>query len=449
MKRTRALGSRGILLAALLVAAGVAGNGVLAQGGGSAAPRLRVNPLWPQPLPNHWVFGSITGVAVDAQDHVWVTHRGADSLEGNEKGMMATPTTSSVCCTAAPFVMEFDAAGKIITTFGGPGQGYQWPQSPGSLAVDAKGNVWVTAAGLEPPPAPGAARGRANTANVDPDAPAPAARGRGAAGDAPARGAAPAGRGRGAAAPAATTDAHVIKFAKDGKFLLQIGTPGKMDGPDSQTTLNRPAAVAVDSAANEVYVADSGNHRIVVFDSETGAYKRHWGAYGEKPTAAGGGAYDPSAAPARQFRDVTCVEISKDGMVYVCDRTSDRIQVFQKNGTFVKEGVLAKETTGITVTGQFGVVSSHGSVWDLAFSNDAQQRFLYVADGHNKVVRIVQRDTLAQVGSFGDGGRQPGRFLAVGSVATDSHGNVYTGEQHHGKRVQKWVPAAAPAGGTR
>ncbi|MBZ5559367.1 MAG: hypothetical protein LAO77_19000 [Acidobacteriia bacterium] len=451
MKRMRAVGSRGILLAAVLaVAAGVAARGAHAQGRGGAAPSLRVNPLWPRPLPNHWVFGSITGVAVDAQDHIWVTHRGADSLEGNEKGMMATPTTSSVCCVAAPFVIEFDTAGKILSTFGGPGQGYQWPQSPGSLAVDAKGSVWVTAAGLEPPPAPGAARGRANTANVDPDAPAPA-RGRGAAGAAPARGAAPAaGRGRGgAAAPAGPADAHVIKFSKDGKFLLQIGTPGTMDGPDSQTTLNRPAAVAVDSVANEVYVADSGNHRIVVFDSETGAYKRHWGAYGEKPTAAGGGAYDPNAAPSRQFRDVTCVDISKDGMVYVCDRTSDRIQVFQKNGTFVKEGILAKNTTGVTVTGQFGVVSSHGSVWDLAFSSDAQQRFLFVADGHNKVVRIVQRDTLAQVGSFGDGGRQPGRFLAVGSIATDSHGNVYTGEQHHGKRVQKWVPAAQPAGGTR
>jgi len=455
MKRTRALGSRGMFLAVLLaMAAGVAGRGLLAQGRGGAGPALRVNPLWPQPLPNHWVFGSVTGVAVDAQNHIWVTHRGADSLEGNEKGMMATPTTSSVCCVAAPFVLEFDAAGKIVSSFGGPGQGYQWPQSPGSLTVDAKGNVWVTAAGLEPPSAPGAARGRANTANVDPDAPAPAARGRGAApggGDAPARGAAPApaGRGRGAAAPAATTDAHVLKFAKDGRFLLQIGTPGKMDGPDSQTTLNRPAAVAVDSAANEVYVADSGNHRIVVFDSETGAYKRHWGGSGDRPTAAGGGAYDPHAAPSRQFRDVTCVDIAKDGMVYVCDRSSDRIQVFQKNGTFVKEGILAKDTTGVTVTGQFGVVSSHGSVWDLAFSSDAQQRYLYVADGHNKVVRIVQRDTLAQVGSFGDGGRQPGRFLAVGSIATDSRGNVYTGEQHHGKRVQKWMPAAAPAGGTR
>src|SRR5215510_8894686 len=321
--------------AAVVIAMAVA---VVAQ----QAPRYEVNPYWPQPLPNHWVFGSITGVAVDAQDHVWVTHRGADSLEGNEKGMMATPPTSTKCCTAAPFILEFDADGKLLSHFGGPGQGYQWPQSPGGIAVDAKGNVWVAAAGLETAPA-GRGRGPA-----DPDAVGPPGGARGdaarGAGDA-ARGAAP-GRGRGPAAPAGPADAHVLKFAKDGKFLLQIGTPGKMEGPDSQTTLNRPAAVAVDAGANEVYVADSGNHRIVVFDSETGVYKRHWGAYGEKPTAAGGGAYDPAAAPSRQFRDVTCVKIAKDGTVYVCDRTSNRIQVFQKNGTFVKEMVIAKETRG-------------------------------------------------------------------------------------------------------
>jgi len=406
-----------------------------ASGAAQGPPTYRVAPLWPQPLPEHYVLGSVTGVAVDAQDHVWVTHRGADSLEGNEKGMMATPKTSVLCCTAAPFILEFDTAGKLLSHFGGPGQGYQWPQSPGSLTVDAKGNVWVAGAGLEPAPAGG--RGRATGSNANPDGPEPAARGRGAdAAAAPA-----AGRGRGPAAPAGPPDAHVLKFARDGKFLLQIGTPGKMEGPDSQTTLNRPAAVAVDAGANEVFVADSGNHRVVVFNSETGAYKRHWGAYGEKPTAAGGGAYDPNAAPARQFRDVTCIEIAKDGMVYVCDRTSNRIQVFQKDGKFVKEGIVSKNTMGATVSGQFGVVSSWGSAWDIAFSSDPQQRYVFVADGHDKKVIILQRDTMAEVGGFGAGGRLPGQFLAVGSIAVDSRGNAYTGEQHHGKRVQKWVPA--------
>src|SRR5437762_12341162 len=173
MKRTVSLVA---VLAALVVT-------VSAQKAAAPAPALQVNPVWPQPLPNLWVFGSITGVAVDAQDHVWVAHRGADSLEGNEKGMMATPPTSTVCCVAAPFILEFDSAGKLLAHFGGPGEGYQWPQSPGGIAVDAKGNVWVTAAGLEPAPAGGRGRGRAND---DPDA-VPAAPGRGRAADAPAR----------------------------------------------------------------------------------------------------------------------------------------------------------------------------------------------------------------------------------------------------------------------
>jgi hypothetical protein len=403
--------------AVVLAVVAATAAGILAQ-----APAYRNVPLWPQPLPNHWVLGSVTGVTTDAQNHVWVVHRGADSLEGNEKGMMATPPTSSVCCTAAPFVLEFDGTGKLVSNWGGPGQGYQWPLYPGGIAVDGKGNVWIAAAGLEPapPPPPGRARGP-----IDPDTgqPVAAARGRG-----------------GPAAPPPPGDAHVIKFSRTGQFVLQIGTPGKMEGPDSQTTLNRPAAVAVDDAANEVYVADSGNHRVVVFDANTGAYKRHWGGSGDKPTAQGGGAYDPNAPPGRQFRDVTCVKIAKDGMVYVCDRTSDRIQVFQKDGKFVKEGIVAKETTGVTISGSFGVLSSHGSVWDLAFSNDPQQRYVFVADGQNKIVRVLQRDTLAQVGTIGSGGRYPGQFLVVSTVAVDGQGNLYTGEQHHGKRVQKFVP---------
>jgi DNA-binding beta-propeller fold protein YncE len=164
-----------------------------------------------------------------------------------------------------------------------------------------------------------------------------------------------------------------------------------------------------------------------VFNSETGAYKRHWGAYGEKPDDA------PNAAPARQFRGVSCVKLSTDGKVYVCDRQNDRIQVFQKDGKFVKEGAVAKNTLG------------EGSVWDLAFSNDPQQRFVYVADGQNKKVRVLNRETLEVVASFGDGGRLPGLFYGLGSIAVDSKGNVYTGENFEGKRVQKFnynAPAA-------
>jgi DNA-binding beta-propeller fold protein YncE len=352
---------------------------------GTQAPKFQVDPFWPKPLPNHWVLGSVTGVAVDAQDHIWIVHRGADSLGGNEKGAILNPPTG--CCVPAPQVLEFDQAGNLLSHWGGPAQGFDWPQSTGGIAVDQKGNVWIAAAGQTAP----------------------------AAG---ARGAAPAPRAQ---------DAHVIKFSPTGQFLLQIGHAGKVEPSDSKTGLNRPAGLRVDPAANEIYIADGlGNHRVAVFDADTGAYKRHWGAYGEKPDDASLGAYDPSAPPAKQFRTVSCAAISKDGLVYVGDRQNDRIQVFQKDGKFLKETFVSKTTLG------------DGSVWDIAFSSDPQQRFIYVADGHDKKIFVLRRDTLKVVSSFGDGGRMPGQFYGVGSVAVDSKGNVYTGETYEGKRVQKF-----------
>jgi NHL repeat len=399
MKRMRFVSLSAALLA-LIITVGVGfvllPQTVAAQGRGGQAPRLEVDSLWPKPFPveKHWALGSVTGVAVDAQDHIWVSNRGTASLQGNEKGPTQTPWASE-CCFGAPQILEFDAAGTLLNSWGGPGQGYEWPQNPAGITVDGKGNVWIAAGGL---PALPAGRGRG----------APAA----------ARGGAP-------AAPPPPADAHVIKFTRDGKFLLQIGMPGKMEGPDSHTTLNGPQAVAVDDAANEVYVADSGNKRVVVFDANTGAYKRHWTAAGSKP-----------------FADVSCVRLSKDGMVYACDSANNRIVAFDKTGKFVKEGVV-KEGTGGFVLGPAGGATggtySFGSVWDIAFSNDAQQRYVYVPDGMNKTVWIVQRDTLMPVSRFGEGGRLPGRFYAVGSVAVDSKGNVYTGEESDGKRVQKWI----------
>jgi DNA-binding beta-propeller fold protein YncE len=332
-------------------------------------------------------------------------HRGVDSLQTNEKGPTLEPWASS-CCFAAPQVVAFDAAGNLVANWDPKtGSGYDWPANPSGIAVDDKGNVWI-GSGLPTPSLVPAARGRG---------PAP-------------EGAAAAGRGRGgppAAAPP-PADAQVLKFDKTGKFLLQIGKAGKTEGSDSQTGFNRPGALAVDSAANELFVADGfGNHRVAVFDANTGAFKRSWGAYGEKPTDADGGTYDPNAAPSKQFRTLSCVKIAKDGMVYVCDRQNDRIQVFEKSGKFVKEAVIAKTTTG------------DGSVWDVAFSPD--QKLLYVADGHNKKVRVLDRTSLEEVGSVGSGGRYPGQFYGVGSVAVDSKGNLYTGETYEGKRVQKFV----------
>jgi hypothetical protein len=484
MKRIHYLGASGI---ALLLAAGVGTTWfegrASAQGRGGAAPAYQVNPLWPLPTPDQsWVVGSVSGVTVDGQNRIWVVHRGNDSLQSNEKGMVTG--TSSLCCKPAPGVLQYDANGKLMASFGAYGQGYPWPQATGKIAVDAKGNVWVAAMGYEPAPPPAAggrgARGRGGDAPAaggrggDAAAGARGARGgdaaagRGGRGDAGAarggaaaggaRGAAPAGRGAAPAAapppppvapqpPAPTeADAHVLKFSPDGKHLLTIGTPGKPGDASSQTGLNRPSAVAYDAAANEIFVGDMGNRRIVVFDADKGTYKRHWFGTGETAQGPDPGPYKPGA-PAKSFRDISCIEISRDGNVYVCDKGSNRIQVFDKSGKFIREAMVAPNTMGATyISSGAGVgpgfaFNPSGSVWDLAFSSDQQQQFVFVADGHNKKIRILRRNDLTEVGSFGSGGRYPGTFLAVAAVATDAQGNVYTGEMHHGKRVQKFVPA--------
>lgn len=423
MKRLRHLVAIGL---AFFLLAGV--WAVLRQTAEAQSPPVFRNvPLWPQPFTDDsWVIGSVTGVATDAQNHLWAAHRGNESLEPNERGMIPVPggqgqPTSSVCCMAAPYILEYDAGGRLLSSWGGPSTGYAWPQATGGIAADAKGNVWITAAGIEPLPAGGRGRGGAAPA------PAPAGAGRGDA------------AGRGATPP--PPDAHVLKFTRDGRYVLTIGTPGKMDGPDSQTTLNRPSAVAVDDAANEVFVADLGNRRVVVFDAGKGTYKRHWFAYGEKTAGAAPGAYNSADPPAKSFRDITCIEISRDGLVYVCDKSSNRIQVFDKSGKFLREAFIAKDTMGGVISGTFGVLNAAGAVWDVALSNDAQQRYLFVADGMNKKIRILQRDNLSEVGSIGSGGRYPGQFLVVNSVAVDSQGNLYTGETHHGKRLQKFSAA--------
>lgn len=407
MKRTLTIAAASLALASVLAAVPAALQ---------AVPSFAVDPLWPKPLPNHWLLGSVTGVAVDAQDHVWVVHRGYDSMTARtEIGAATNPKTADDCCVPAPPVLEFDAAGNLVGHWGGPGDGFDWPVSPGGIAVDPKGNVWITAAG--PPEIPGSAN-------------ATAGRGRAGGATPTAGSAATPGRGRGTtAAPPRPQDAHVLKFSRTGQFLLQIGKAGTPGGDDSTTGLNRPAGVAIDPRANELYVADGFvNRRVVVFDASTGAYKRQWGGSGGKAEAGDLPPYDPDITPIAQFRTVSCVETAKDGTVYVCDRGNNRVQAFDRTGKFLKQGIVAKATR------------ASGSVWDVALSSDPQQRFLFVADGHDQQIVVLRRDTLETVGSFGDGGRYPGTFYSVGSVAVDSKGNIYTGETLEGKRVQKFVP---------
>jgi DNA-binding beta-propeller fold protein YncE len=338
------------------------------------APMFEVDPFWPRPLPNHWVLGSSVGVTVDARDHVFIVHRGAATLnERTEIGLATTPRTAEDCCLPAPPILEFDPAGNLVGHWGGPGPGYEWPTSNHGVTVDDKGNVWIG------------------------------------------------GNGKG--------DAHVLKFTRDGKLLMQFGHAGKSTGSNDTENFGQVAKIFVDPKANEAYIADGyGNRRVAVIDADTGKFKRYWGAYGHKPDDTDLGKYDPEAPPAPQFRTpVHCAELAHDGLVYVCDRPNDRIQVFQKDGTFVKETFIAKKTLG------------DGSVWDIAFSKDPQQRYLYLADGKNEKVYILERETLRILTSFGDGGRQPGQFFGVHSIATDSKGNIYTTETYEGKRLQKFV----------
>lgn len=348
------------------------------------APRYEVDPLWPKPLPNHWVLGNAVGVWVDDRDHVWIVHRSSATLNDNEKGL---ELKAADCCAGAPPVLEFDAEGNLLQHWGGPGNGFDWPSSNHGIFVDHLGNVWIG------------------------------------------------GNGPG--------DSHIVKFARNGKFLAQYGKPnarvgGKTAqgqpsftrGSDDPESFGRVAKVFVDPTGNEVYLADGYlNRRVAVLDAATGKMKRFWGAYGNKPDdSIELGPYDPSAPPAQQFRNpVHCADLSRDGLVYVCDRVNNRLQVFRSDGTFVKEAFLAKNT------------KLSGSVWDVAFSRDPEQRYLFVADGINDRIYVLQRDTLELLTSFGEGGRQPSQFYGVHSIATDSQGNIYTTETWEGKRLQKFV----------
>ena len=338
---------------------------------GPQAPMFEVDPLWPKPLPNHWLLGSTIGVAVDSRDHVLIIHRG--NLVPNETPAALDPPRAEECCFAAPPILEFDPEGNLVNSWGGPGEGYTWPNSNHGIVVDHMDNVWIG------------------------------------------------GNGQG--------DSHVLKFTRSGEFLLEVGVPGRATNSNSQDSFGRVAKVTFDAEANEMYLADGyGNKRVAVIDADTGELKRYWGAYGNEPSDEELPPYDPDAPPAQQFGNpVHCADPTADGRVYVCDRPGNRIQVFQTDGAFVDEIIVAKNTLG------------SGSAWDVAFSSDPDQSFIYLADGMNQKVWLLNRTTLEVLGSFGFGGHVAGGFTAAHSLAVDSSGNIYVGETLEGKRVQRFV----------
>ena len=386
----------GATFAAVLAALG-AGSALLKRSVVEAAtvtaPKFEVDPLWPKPLPNHWIMGQTIGVSVDAADHVWIIHR-AGSLEPGEVHATTNPPTAQ-CCAPAPPVLEFDQAGNLLNHWGGKGNGYDWPDSNHGITVDYKGNVWIGGNGRGVTP-----QGKQQVLDESQ-----------------------------VGGVQSFNDNMLLKFTQDGKFLMQIGKPRSSKGSNDIANLRLPAKTFIDQKTNEVYVADGyGNHRVIVFDADTGAYKRHWGAYGKKPDDVDLGRYVPSAPPPPQFRNpVHCADLSVDRLLYVCDRVNDRLQVFNPDGTYIKEMFIEKDTLG------------SGSVWDIAFSKDPQQKYIYLADGENDRVHILDRQSLEVLTTFGEGGRQPGEFYGVHSIATDSKGNIYTTETYRGQRVQKFT----------
>jgi DNA-binding beta-propeller fold protein YncE len=366
------------------------------------APRFEVDMLWPKPMPDRWILGSVTGLAVDSRDHIFVLNVPDYFTARTEIGLSTNPPTGE-CCAVAPAVLEFDPAGNVVGHWGGPGNGYDWPTQPRGLAIDKNGNIWIggsggndtrlleftrdgkfiTAIGKSVSPAAAGPVGNTDTAYAGTSRASAPAAGRG-------------GRGRGRGGPPAL--------------------PPNSAGMDA---FGGAANIALDPSGTQLIVADGyRNRRVAIVDPSSGSITKIWGANGKAPTDANDGS---------QFgTPVACAVPSKDGMIYVCDRANDRIQVFRKDGSFVTEKTVAESTRG------------GGSVWDVAFSADPQQKYLYVADGMNQKIWILDRKTLETIANFGDGGRQPGQFYGVTNIATDSKGNLYTGEFFEGKRVQKF-----------
>ena len=378
VKTRRTLAALGAAMMAILGSTWLVVTVVARQSTPPHAPTFQVDPKWPT-IPNNWVLGEVTSIAVDSRDHIWVLHRPRSIPEERR-------------ASAAPPVLEFDTTGKLLGSWGGAGDGYDWPEREHGIYVDAKGFVWISGNGGWPKPAPGG-----------------------------------------------STDDMILKFTTAGKFVLQIGRRGQSGGDTDTTNVHQPADVFVHPPTNELFVADGyGNHRVIVFDADSGKFKRLWGAFGnapEPPAPAGArGATAPVSTEGDgppQFALVHAVKVSHDGIVYVADRPNNRVQAFTAAGKYLRQVRIVADGSVVPVPAGF------------AFSPDAKQRFLYVVDSGPMRIVVLERETLTQVAAFGVRGPKPGDFDIVHHMAADSKGNLYTAEIVTNRRAQRFVLRSA------
>lgn len=338
---------------------------------GESHPVFRVDANWPKQLPHGYIFGPSGGVTVDAHDHVWIYSRPTSvriTLNNPPDENNGVP---------APSVVELSADGRFLQGWGGvlamsesERAQFDWPVQEHGIAVDNKGNVWVC--------------------------------------------------GNGHDAKTGRDDDQCLKFTHDGRFLLQIGHSGKGKGSLDTENLGHPSQPVYWEKTNEVFISDGyANRRVYVADADTGAFKRMWGAYGHVPDDNASRARVYAPAP-QQFNLLHGLTISKDGIVYVAERNSNRIQAFTLQGKFLKEGWVAPSTPQ----------RDFGTAFGVALSGDKAQRFLYVADGHNECIHVLDRRSLLEIpGSrIGHAGLYPGQFANIHVIASDSKGNLYVGD---------------------
>jgi DNA-binding beta-propeller fold protein YncE len=376
------------------------------------APKYKFDPDWPQPLPNKWKLGGVTGLAVDKDDNVWVLDRPAD-LRDIELHAAKNPPTAD-CCTRPPSMIHIDKKGNVIGSFTP-----EEPQGHG-LAVDRKGFVYI---------------GQFTVRKYDPKTAK-------LVGEAPRTPEKPPGGGGGEAGAVLNPDPG--KGGPGPLGTYPVPPPKRPDPaevaafrqkypPSTPMIVQNIEEIRLDEPAHELYAADSYlGGRVMVFDLDTLAFKRGWGAYG-KPLSQisindADRAYTPGGPMPKEFKGHLTLNISNDGLVYAADRNANRIQVTTKEGKFLKEFILAPNT------------GEGGSTGGVAFSPDKAQRFLFISDLTNNFIWFLNRGDGKVAGRMGSTGQNGGQFFGLHMIAVDSKGNIYTGEVQNGERVQRFVP---------